>query len=340
MLAAIPFPSWLGPEIIPGVKLFRWYGLMYVIAFGVAYALFKWQTRNRLKEFDPDTAMSFFGWGISGLLIGARLFGTLVYDKSGLYWAKPWLIFWPFSEGCQFTGLMGMSYHGGVIGAILGAMIYSKIKKIDFIAWCDVIAAGVPFGYAFGRLGNFINGELYGRVTALPWGMIFPNAEPFSAKEPWVIPMAQKTGVSVASMVDKVNLPRHPSQLYEAIFEGLVLGLVLWFIVRKVKPFRGLMLGAYVFGYGFVRFFIEYFREPDAQLGYIINFTGKANLPITRFTSPWAFSMGQIFCFLMMLLSGIFIAVMARKAKAPLPVAADSAESRSKSGRKLRRMLR
>jgi len=350
MLAAIPFPTWIGPEIIPGLKLFRWYGLMYVIAFGLAYALFKWETRKRLKEFDPDTAMSFFGWALSGLIIGARVFGTLVYDRTGIYWTKPWLIFWPFGQGCQFTGLMGMSYHGGVIGCIIGAAIYARIKKLDLIAWSDVIVPGIPFAYTFGRIGNFINGELYGRVTAAPWGRIFPGAEKFSAKESWVIPMAQETGVRVASKVSEVNLPRHPSQLYEALFEGIVLGLILWFIVRKTKPFRGVMLGAYLVGYGFVRFILEYFREPDRDIGYVINLTGDPGLPIHRYTSPWAFSMGQIFCFLMIAGGVAWLVVMARKAREARPASIEEAsaqkaektpsEQRSSNARKLRRRLK
>jgi phosphatidylglycerol:prolipoprotein diacylglycerol transferase len=347
MLAAIPFPNWLRPEIIPGLPLFRWYGLMYVVAFAVVFALFKWQARGRLAEFDADTTLNFFFAGIAGLVLGARLFGTLVYGGNMrlTYLTKPWLIFWPFGEGWQYTGLTGMSYHGGLIGCVLGTWIYAKRKKLDYLVWADMVMAGVPFAYTFGRLGNFINGELYGRVTGLPWGMIFPAAESFSARDPWVLDMAKDTGIKVSSMNAMVNLPRHPSQLYEALFEGVVLGLVMWFILRKHKPFKGFMLGAYLIGYGFVRFILEYFRAPDDWMGYAINLSGldlssEAALragAVARFMTPWAFSTGQLFCFLMMVAGGLFLWFLSRRRD---PCINQPAAPEAPSARKLRRRLR
>lgn len=340
MPAAIPFPSWITPEIIPGLP-FRWYGLMYVAAFAAVYFLFIRQVKERKLSIDSDTIISFFSWGILGLIIGARLFGTLVYDRTGTYWRQPWLIFWPFSpENGRFVGLQGMSYHGGLVGLLAGILIYAKIKKLAILEWGDMVAVGVPFGYFFGRIGNFINAELYGRVTALPWGMIFPTAETFSARDDWVIKLAQKTGISVTSMNSMVNLPRHPSQLYEALFEGIVLGIVMWLVVRKQRPFAGFAMGCYLIGYGFVRFFLEYFRAPDEWMGYIINLSGKADLPLSRFVTPWAFSMGQIFCFLMMIGGAVLLWAAGKRSQAS-PTADARLEPASKNAsRNLRKRLK
>ena len=132
--------------------------------------------------------MNFFFWGIVGLLIGARLFAVTIYN-SEYYISNPLEAFLPISitgDGCRFTGFKGMSYHGGVVGMFVALFIYWRIKKIDILGWLDMIAVGAPLGFTFGRLGNFINGELYGRVTSVPWGMYFPNAEKLSTKEPWV----------------------------------------------------------------------------------------------------------------------------------------------------------
>jgi phosphatidylglycerol:prolipoprotein diacylglycerol transferase len=161
-----------------------------------------------------------------------------------------------FDGGIQFTGIAGMSFHGGLIGVLLATWIYVRRHGPDYREVADLFAPAVPLGYAFGRLGNFINGELYGRVTTAPIGMHFPLA----------------TGPGL----------RHPSQLYEAFFEGLVLFAVLWGLRRRPLP-RGAMLALYLVGYGVVRFVLEYFRQPDAHLGFV-----------------WTrFSMGQLLCLAM-----------------------------------------
>ncbi|MEI6874844.1 MAG: prolipoprotein diacylglyceryl transferase, partial [Spirochaetota bacterium] len=247
MLAAIQFPSWLSPEIIPGLP-FRWYGLMYVVAFGIAWVLFTYESKRRKASWTEDQAASFFFWAIAGLLIGARLFGTFLYDPTGYYFRKPWLVFWPFDETGRFSGFQGMSYHGGLVGVIVGTLVYTRVRKLSWLTFVDVLAVSAPLGYTFGRLGNFINGELWGKVTGSPIGMVFPNAERFSAKETWVQDMAAKTGIAVSSMNDMVNLPRHPSQLYEATFEGVILWLLLWLFVRKRRVFTGFAAGAYLTG--------------------------------------------------------------------------------------------
>ena len=157
------------------------------------------------------------------------------------------------------------------------------------------MCVAIPLGYTFGRLGNFLNGELYGRITTAPWGMVFPAAEKFSTSKEWVQAFAQKIGMEIAGK-NLVNLPRHPSQLYEALFEGVILWSILCFM-RKHKKFDGQLGLSYACGYGFFRFFIEYFREPDADIGYRI--AKDATAPLYTNTSLLNFSTGQILCFLM-----------------------------------------
>jgi phosphatidylglycerol:prolipoprotein diacylglycerol transferase len=216
----------------------------------------------------------------------------MVYETSDIYIRQPWLIFWPFRNG-QFTGLMGMSYHGGAIGGALGVIIYTKVKKLSFREIGDMYSASIPLGYTFGRLGNFINAELYGRVTTGPMGMIFPYAAPLPTSEAWVREAAEKTGIAING--SWVNLPRYPSQLYEALFEGVILWAIIW-IFRNRKPVKGFLISLYFMGYGFFRFFIEYFREPDEDLGYRIEFV-KSSLSPAYSHPPFSFSTGQILSF-------------------------------------------
>jgi phosphatidylglycerol:prolipoprotein diacylglycerol transferase len=303
-MLTIPYPSWLKPEIIPGLP-FRWYGLMYLVAFGIAYYLFNYQVKERKIEISKDTATSLFFWGIIGLLLGARIISALVYNydagEPNKYLRNPLLIFWPFDKNFRFTGLQGMSYHGGLIGTITGIALYCRKKRLSFPQIGDLLVAGIPLGYTFGRLGNFINGELYGRVTTASWGVIFPHAEKFPARWDWVRTAAQEAGIPLPAGPEAlINLPRHPSQLYEAFFEGVFLWMVLWFVFRNRARFKGFMLALYVMGYGFVRFFIEYFREPDKNIGFPIRLYSGEN-PIHLLITPWNFTTGQIFSFLMIL---------------------------------------
>ena len=303
MSLAINYPSWIHPEIFPGVPvlgLLRWYGLMYIFAFGTAYfILSKLRKEGELdspgQTTTDDDLFSFFGMGVLFLLLGARIFSALVYDTSGLYRQKPWLIFWPFNEAGQFTGLAGMSFHGGVIGGLLGMVIWCLTHKRPLWKWIDAMAVAIPLGYTFGRIGNFLNGELYGRITTMPWGMIFPGAQRFSVSIPWVKDFAEQAGLTIAENARLINLPRHPSQLYEAFFEGIVLFLIMWFL-RKKKPFDGFMAGMFLIGYGTFRFIIEYFREPDAEIGYIISVTDASTYINDSLLN---ISMGQVLCFLM-----------------------------------------
>jgi phosphatidylglycerol---prolipoprotein diacylglyceryl transferase len=296
MLGYINFPDWIKPEIIPGLPV-RWYALMYIIALLVTYALFQIQYREQKLEIKKDTLFNLFFWGFLGLVVGARLFAVTVYDTTGEFLRNPLLAISPFRSvngQLVFTGFQGMSYHGGVIGCAIALIVYCRVKKLSFLVLGDMILAGLPLGYFFGRIGNFINGELYGRVTELPWGIVFPDAHQISTKESWVKGFADLVGINISGR-ETVNLPRHPSQLYEALFEGIVLWLILWLIRRK-KPFNGFMIGCYIMGYGIARFIIEYFREPDIGK-FVIAFEG--NQTIYKLETLLNFTIGQILCFLM-----------------------------------------
>ncbi|MFA6937629.1 MAG: prolipoprotein diacylglyceryl transferase [Treponema sp.] len=321
----LTYPKWIHPELFPNVPmlgLVRWYGLMYIFAFVTAFLILKKEMKEGALNTEgyiatEDDIFSFIACGIVFLLLGARIFSTLVYDTSGLYWKKPWLIFWPFDTTThQFTGLAGMSYHGGFIGGLLGMIIWCKKHKKPVFKWIDAMAVAIPIGYTFGRIGNFMNGELYGRITTMPWGIVFPHAERFSSSLDWVQAFADKIGMVIQPETKLVNLPRHPSQLYEAFFEGFMLWLSMWFL-RKHKPFDGFFTGFYTIGYGTVRFIIEYFREPDTDLGYRISPTGDT--VIYENTSLLNISTGQILCFLM-ILAGIAIlitcGILSKKKKA------------------------
>ena len=319
----INYPSWIHPVIFPNVPvlgLIRWYGLMYIFAFATAYfVLSKLRKEGALDtsnyKASEDDLFSFIAFGIVFLLIGARVFSTLVYDTSGDYWKKPWLIFWPFDSDGHFTGLAGMSYHGGFIGGLFGMILWCIIHKKPIWKWIDAMCVAIPLGYTFGRIGNFMNGELFGRITTAPWGIVFPYAQRFSASEPWVVEFAKKIGMEIPSNAITVNLPRHPSQLYEALFEGLFLWSVLW-VLRKHKPFDGFLGACYTIGYGLVRFVIEYFREPDADLGFRLSKDGSEALYTN--TSLLNISTGQILCF-GMILFGIILMIslyfVSRKSK-------------------------
>ena len=295
----INYPSWISPYVIKGLPI-RWYAVMYVFAFATAYILFMGLLKEKEnRDIKKESAEDLFIYCVIGLLIGARLGSCLFYDDALYYLSHPWLIFWPFRNG-EFVGLPGMSYHGGVIGAIVAGLIYTKVKKISFLRFADLITSAIPFAYTWGRLGNFINGELYGRVTTSRMGMVFPTAERFSTTHQWVRSVADTVGI-VYSPGDYVNLPRWPSQLFEAFFEGIVLGIIIWFVVRKIKKKRnmadGTILASYLMGYGLIRFILEYFRQPDSDIGYVIGHSSNIYL----FESVLNISKGQVFCLLMVI---------------------------------------
>jgi phosphatidylglycerol---prolipoprotein diacylglyceryl transferase len=339
MPLAIPFPSWIRPEVIPGFPMLRWYGLMYLVAFGITYVLFRAQARERGLAVDKDELSNLFFWCILGVIVGGRLAAVTIYDAEGYYARHPERIIWPFESSngrLVFTGIQGMSYHGGLLGVVIAFVIYTRVRKLDTLEWGDIIVTGVPFGYFFGRLGNFINGELYGRVTSLPWGVVFPEAESIPTKEAWVRDLASASGIDVTGK-SLVNLPRHPSQLYEAFGEGLLLGLLLWFVFRPMRRFRGFQLSVYLIGYGVIRFFIEYARQPDQGIDFPIRFVAGDN-PGYRFLTPWNFSTGQILCSIMIAAGVVCLVVFSRKARADKAQQAADQPPRP-SGRRLRKRL-
>lgn len=306
----ITFPQWITPEIIPGLP-FRWYGMMYLVAFAVAYGMTILQLRRdslSVSYLTNDDVVNLFFWTIVGLLIGSRIFATTIYDTSGRYLRQPWLIFWPFDADMNFIGLQGMSYHGGLVGSVVGFVAYCKVRKIDVLEIGDVVITAVPLGYTFGRIGNFINGELYGRITAAPYGVLFPGAERVPTTHPAVQSIAEEVGIDIAGQ-SLVNLPRHPSQLYEAALEGVVLWAVMWFVFRRRKPFEGFMIGIYLIGYSLARFIAEYFRAPDPGLDFVIQW-GPANNPRWLLMSPWNITTGQVLSLLMMAAGALVLLVL------------------------------
>jgi phosphatidylglycerol---prolipoprotein diacylglyceryl transferase len=264
-------PEKLSPVFLNiGPLQLRWYGLMYVTAFAVIYLLLMYRLKTESIPLSRETVTAYFGWAIAGVLIGGRLGYVLFYEPMMIV-ENPLGILLPFDvfHGFRFTGLAGMSYHGGVLGVLILTLIFCRKHGISFWSIADLLAPAVPLGYTFGRLGNFLNGELYGRITSRPWGMYFP--------------------------LDSSGRLRHPSQLYEALFEGLLLFTILWF-ARKNQRLHRLFFPLYLAGYGVARFFIEFVREPDAQLGTVLG-------PLT---------MGQLLC-LLMILSAVVLTTVLRK---------------------------
>lgn len=313
MLAYFNFPTWLRPEIIPGLPL-RWYGLMYLLAFATAYLLFMYQVRKEKLNYSEDDVSNFFFWVILGLLIGGRLFAVLFFDPTGFYWRHPWLIFWPFRDG-KFTGLAGMNFYGGVVGGVIAAVWYARRKNIDLIKWGDMLAASIPLGYSWGRLGNFINGELFGRVTKAPWGVVFPHARQFSVNDPWARDFAHDIGMQITQGMTSLNLPRHPTQIYELLAEGILSWIIMWFVLRKMKTFRGFLLGAYVFLYGFFRFILDYFRMP-LRGKFALELDALPN-PTYLLESPFNFIASQGWSLAMMVGAVVFLLIAKKYLQKP-----------------------
>jgi phosphatidylglycerol:prolipoprotein diacylglycerol transferase len=226
----------------------RWYGLAYIAGIMMAMSYLK-PTFTHQFSLSKDQQSTVMITIIAGIMIGGRL-GYIVFYDLAYYLHNPsqWLAVW--------NG--GMSYHGGALGAV-GAMVYlARHFKVSFISLLDILGIGSTFGLFFGRIANFINGELYGRVTDVPWAMVFPSG-----------------GL----------LPRHPSQLYEAFFEGFVLFTLLHFLKKRCVLKPGQLFGVYLLGYGLFRFFIEFVRQPDYHLGTVLG-------PL---------SMGQVLCVVMVM---------------------------------------
>lgn len=227
----------------------RWYGVMYIFAFVTAYFTM-WKINQKEKlGYTKEQFDSLMFWIIAGILVGARL-GYVFFYKPGYYLANPTEIVLPLTHdalGYHFTGIAGMSYHGGLIMGIVFTIIGIKKNKMDLWKTLNLCFLAAPLAYTWGRWGNFINGELFGEVTTSPIGMWFPLAHDSPVTNP---------------------ILHHPSQLYEMLFEGVVLFAVLYNL-RRIPLLRDKVPCLYLMGYGLFRFFIEFFRRPDAHLGRI-----------------------------------------------------------------------
>ncbi|HZV80605.1 MAG TPA: prolipoprotein diacylglyceryl transferase [Geobacteraceae bacterium] len=242
---------------------FRWYGLMYILGFLSAYFIIRTQAKKRDLEISAELASDLVFTIALGIVLGGRLGYILFYDLS-------WYLAHPLKVLAVWEG--GMSFHGGLLGALASSLYIFRKKNLDFWRMADTLSQAGPIGLGLGRLGNFINGELYGRVTDGPWGIVFPNSD---------------------------GMPRHPSQLYEAFLEGVVLFTVVRLVARLKTP-DGTVFWTFIGGYGLFRFCVEFFREPDRQLGFLL---GGA-------------TMGQLLSLPMFFLGGIMIvAGFARRGK-------------------------
>ena len=276
MILAIPFPV-IDPVLFEIGPIFgfslaiRWYALAYV-----AGILGCWYVVKRLAATwpgapDERTIDDFVVWITFGIILGGRL-GYVLFYKPEYYLANPAEI--------VFVWQGGMSYHGGMLGVVGAVLLFARQRKIRLLILGDAVACAVPIGLFFGRLANFINGELWGRVSDVPWAMVFPHAGP---------------------------LPRHPSQLYEAGLEGVLLLLVMLAVWRftGARHRAGFLTGVYLVGYGSLRAFVELFREPDAHLGFL--FAGA--------------TMGQLLSAPMIAI-GVWLMLRAKPADAPSPARA------------------
>jgi phosphatidylglycerol:prolipoprotein diacylglycerol transferase len=225
------------PQIDPvalhlGPLNIHWYGLMYLVGFLAVWWLGRWRAHRPDSDWNPDRISDLVFYGALGAVLGGRLGYVLFYDLPG-FLAEPLNIFKVWQGG--------MSFHGGLMGVLIAMWLFGRRYHKTFFEVTDFIAPLVPIGLGAGRIGNFINGELWGKVSDVPWAMVFPNGGP---------------------------LARHPSQLYQAFLEGLVLFIVLWLYSSKPRPTMAVS-GLFLLCYGVFRFVVEFVRIPDAQLGYL-----------------------------------------------------------------------
>jgi phosphatidylglycerol:prolipoprotein diacylglycerol transferase len=275
-LFVIPFPAFDPVLLRLGPIAIRWYALAYIVGIlaGWLYARRLIRNENYWGGAAPMTVVDFDDfvlWVTLGIILGGRI-GYVLFYNFGYFAGNP-------AEIVQlWKG--GMSFHGGFLGCVLAVVLFARHRGLSFLPLGDVTCAAGPIGLFLGRIANFINGELWGRPSNVPWAMVFPNGGP---------------------------LPRHPSQLYEATLEGLVLFTVLYLLIRGGALKRpGTIIGAFALGYGMIRVFCEQFREPDAQLGFL-----------------WqGLTMGMLLSVPLML-AGIAFIVVARR-RAPLRPAATS----------------
>ena len=235
----MPFPDIDPVAIAIGPLAIRWYALAFIVGL-----LAGWWYIGRLLHQPPHIMTraqlsDFFSWAIVGVIAGGRL-GYVSFYQAPYYFENPIEIF--------FVWQGGMSFHGGLLGVVVAIILFARRRNIPIFALADLVACAAPIGLLFGRAANFINGELYGRVVDVPWAVVFPGGG---------------------------ELPRHPSQLYEAALEGLVLFVVMFVLVQftKARTRPGLLIGIFLIGYGSARIIVEFFREPDVQIGFLTSGT-------------------------------------------------------------------
>ncbi len=258
MYSGIPFPNFDPIAFQIGFFAIRWYSLAYIFGLIGAWLLARKMSKASNSVFTVLKIDDFLIWATIGIIVGGRL-GYVLFYNLRYFMEFPLQIFEIWNGG--------MSFHGGLIGVIIATLLFSYKKQIPLFVMGDILTAVAPIGLFLGRLANFVNGELYGRFTqSVPWAMIFPDGS---------------------------NQPRHPSQLYEAFAEGFLLFIILngvWWFMPKFRNRHGFITGLFFILYGAFRFILEFFREPDAHLGFIFE-----NL-----------SMGQLLCIPMILL-GVWI---------------------------------
>lgn len=235
MLLTLPFLN-IDPVIFQiGPIAIRWYSLAYIAGLVLGCMYVRHLARRIPGILTPDDAMDFMTWATVGVILGGR-FGYILFYKLAFYLDNPLQMLYVWQGG--------MSFHGGFLGVVVAGILFTRQRKIPALKFADFVACAAPIGLFFGRLANFINGELYGRITDVPWAMVFPNGGPE---------------------------PRHPSQIYEALLEGLVLFVVVNTLWRTdfVRNRPGVATGIFILGYAAARSFVELFRQPDSHIGFL-----------------------------------------------------------------------
>jgi phosphatidylglycerol:prolipoprotein diacylglycerol transferase len=286
----------------------RWYGLAYVLAFVCGFVLLSWLSKRGYLDLSQSAVGDFVTWvALFGVMVGGRLGYVIFY--------RPEMLREPLSILRVWEG--GMSSHGGMLGVVLFSLYYARRHKISWTNLGDNLVVAVPIGLFLGRCANFINGELYGRIASVAWAMQFPKEllEPANAVEaeralaacqqvdpslssPEAIVETVRRNPQIATALRGILTPRHPSQLYEALLEGIVLFAILWFVRTRARTPNGFLTGLFMICYAIFRIVVEYFREPDAAL------IG----PFTR---------GQFFSFFVVALGIGFIVVAQRRPTYP-----------------------